>query len=87
MAATLSRHAVNVVNISVRHALADKRTVMAWARGETFAFVLYYKQRTRDNAKERVGVWTRELIDAALAVGCSRPSTATCVRPTGSTHF
>ena len=69
MSATLSRHAVNVVNISVRHALADNRTLMAWARGETFAFVLYYKQRTRDNAKERVGVWTRELIDAVLAMG------------------
>lgn len=69
MSATLSRHAVNAVNISVRHALGDNRTVMAWARGETFAFVLYYKQRTRDSAMERVGVWTRELIDAALAAG------------------
>ncbi|MCX4162003.1 MULTISPECIES: FAD-binding protein [Paraburkholderia] len=65
----LSRHRVNAVNISIRHALADNRTVMAWARGETFAFVLYYKQRTRDNARERVAVWTRELIDAVLAVG------------------
>ncbi|HEX7910097.1 MAG TPA: FAD-binding protein [Paraburkholderia sp.] len=65
----LSRHRVNAVNISIRHALADNRTVMAWARGETFAFVLYYKQRTRANAIERVAVWTRELIDAVLAVG------------------
>lgn len=69
MSATLSRHAVNAVNISVRHALGDNHTVMAWARSETFAFVLYYKQRTRDSAMERVGVWTRELIDAALAAG------------------
>ena len=65
----LSRHRVNAVNISIRHALADNHTVMAWARGETFAFVLYYKQRTRANAIERVAVWTRELIDAVLAVG------------------
>ena len=69
MGAILAKHRVNVVNISVRHALGDNQTVMAWARGETFAFVLYYKQRTRESAKARVAVWTRELIDAVLAVG------------------
>jgi FAD/FMN-containing dehydrogenase len=66
MTDVLSRHRVNAVNISIRHALGDPGTLMAWARGETFAFVLYHKQRTRHNARERVGVWTRELIDAAL---------------------
>jgi FAD/FMN-containing dehydrogenase/SAM-dependent methyltransferase len=69
MAAVLAKHKVNTINISIRHALSDPGTVMAWARGETFAFVLYHKQRTRDNAKERVGVWTRELIDAVLSCG------------------
>ncbi|WP_118180391.1 FAD-binding protein [Paraburkholderia phosphatilytica] len=69
MCEILAKHRVNVVNISVRHALGDNHTVMAWARGETFAFVLYYKQRTRESAKARVAVWTRELIDAVLAAG------------------
>jgi FAD/FMN-containing dehydrogenase/SAM-dependent methyltransferase len=69
MAAVLARHKVNTINISIRHALGDPGTLLAWARGETFAFVLYHKQRTRDNAKERVGVWTRELIDAVLECG------------------
>lgn len=69
MAEILQRHRVNVLNISIRHALADSGALMAWARGETFAFVLYYKQRTRDNAINRVGVWTRELIDAVLRCG------------------
>src|SRR6185503_16140157 len=45
--------------------------LMAWAQQECFAFVLYYKQRVRSNARDRVAVWTRELIDAALAVGGS----------------
>jgi FAD/FMN-containing dehydrogenase len=31
--------------------------------------MLYYKQRTRDSARTRVAVWTRELIDAAISVG------------------
>jgi FAD/FMN-containing dehydrogenase/SAM-dependent methyltransferase len=65
----LQRHRVNVINISIRHAQEDPGTLLAWARGETFALVLYYKQRTRDNARDRVGVWTRELIEAVLAHG------------------
>jgi FAD/FMN-containing dehydrogenase/uncharacterized membrane protein YhaH (DUF805 family)/SAM-dependent methyltransferase len=67
----LSRHQVKVVNISVRHAHADPGTLLAWARGETLAFVLYYKQDTDGGAREQVAVWTRELIDAALASGGS----------------
>ena len=69
LAEILQRFRVNALNVSVRHAQADPGAVMAWARGDTFAFVLYYKQRTRDNAKNRVAVWTRELIDAAVSVG------------------
>ncbi|MEQ1916069.1 MAG: FAD-binding protein, partial [Gallionella sp.] len=65
----LRKHNVNVLNISIRHAVADPGTWMAWARGETFAFVLYYKQGTDEVAKNTVAVWTRELIDAVLASG------------------
>lgn len=65
----LRRHRVNMLNVSVRHALPDPGTMLAWAREETFAFVLYYKQRTRQNARDRVAVWTRELIDAVVEVG------------------
>lgn len=69
MAEILQRHKVNALNVSVRHALKDPGSLMAWSRSETFAFVLYYKQRTRDSARTRVAVWTRELIDAAISVG------------------
>lgn len=69
MAAVLARHRVNALNISIRHAMPDADTALNWAPTETFAFVLYHKQRTRENAKSRVGVWTRELIDAVLSVG------------------
>jgi FAD/FMN-containing dehydrogenase len=69
MAEIFRRHRANVLNVSVRHAFADPGSLLAWARTETFAFVVYYKQRTRENAKERVAVWTRELIDAVLSVG------------------
>jgi FAD/FMN-containing dehydrogenase len=69
MAEILRRHRVNMINISVRHALPDPGALLAWARQEVFAFVMYHKQRTRENAKRRVAVWTRELIDAALQAG------------------
>ena len=65
----LQRHRVNAVNVSVRHALADPGSLLAWAREECFAFVLYHKQRTRESARARVGVWTRELIEAAISCG------------------
>lgn len=62
------RHKVNIINISVRHAVSDSGSMLAWAREEVFAFVVYYKQRVRDNAKNRVAVWTREMIDAVISV-------------------
>jgi FAD/FMN-containing dehydrogenase/SAM-dependent methyltransferase len=66
IAEILLRHRVNVVNISIRHAMADPGTLLAWAREEVFAYVLYYKQGTDVVACNHVAVWTRELIDAAL---------------------
>jgi len=71
MAGILRRHRVNAINVSIRHAMPDEHTALAWAPVETFAFVLYHKQRTRENARNRVGVWTRELIDAVTSVGGS----------------
>ncbi len=71
MAEIFIRHRVNVLNISVRHAVADPGSYLAWAREEVFAFVVYYKQRTDAVEKNRVAVWTRELIDAAIGTGGS----------------
>jgi hypothetical protein len=69
MAQVLRRYCVNALNVSIRHAMPDEHTLLNWAPVETFAFVLYYKQRTRESARVRVAVWTRELIEAALSVG------------------
>ena len=66
MAAVLRRHDVVALNISIRHAPADRDALMAWAKEDVFSFVLYYKQRTWATAREAVGRWTRELIDLAL---------------------
>ncbi len=67
MVETLRLRDVEALNLSVRHSPADQTSVLAWAREESFSFVLYYKQRTHAAARDAVGRWTRELIDLALA--------------------
>lgn len=69
MAAILRGRDVAALNVSIRHSPADPTTLMRWAPGEVFCFVLYHKQRTHGFAESTVRGWTRELIDAALAVG------------------
>lgn len=71
MAEVLKRHHVKVLNISIRHSEADPGTLLAWAREEVFAFVIYHKQRTDTAAREAVAAWTCELIDAVLEQGGS----------------
>jgi FAD/FMN-containing dehydrogenase/uncharacterized membrane protein YhaH (DUF805 family) len=71
MSEIFNRYHVNVINVSIRHALPDSGSYLAWAREEVFAFVVYYKQRTNENAKNEVAIWTRELIDAVVSVGGS----------------
>lgn len=66
MAEIFTRHNVNVLNVSIRHAKADAGSYLAWANVESFAFVIWYKQATDEVEKNKVAVWTRELIEAAI---------------------
>lgn len=65
----LKKHQANIINISIRHANPDSGSLLAWAQTEVFAFVIYYQQGTDEQSKKQVGIWTRELIDVALANG------------------
>jgi FAD/FMN-containing dehydrogenase len=67
MRGVLKQHRVKLANISIRHAKADPGTLLAWARGDTFALVLYYRQGTSTAERAAVGDWTRQLIDLAIA--------------------
>lgn len=69
MAKVLQENDVNVVNISIRHALPDTGSFLAWAPQEVFSFVIYYKQSTSKQSQDHVASWTRRLIDEAIAVG------------------
>ena len=67
MRGVLTEHQVKLTNISIRHAKADPGTLLAWARGDTFALVLYYRQGSSAAERAAVGGWTRQLIDLAIA--------------------
>lgn len=67
MATILRRNKVNVINVSIRHAYKDPGSMLAWAKSEVFAFVIYYKQGTKQKDNDKTKKWTRELIDAAIS--------------------
>jgi FAD/FMN-containing dehydrogenase len=66
MGRILRSREVATVNVSIRHSPADTLALLPWAREEVFSFVLFYRQRVDPPALRAVGVWTRELIEAAL---------------------
>ncbi|MEP6748433.1 MAG: FAD-binding protein [Bacteroidota bacterium] len=68
MAEIFIRYNVNVLNVSIRHAKKDSGSLLAWAREEVFAFVVWHKQWTDEVEKNKVGIWTRELISAAISL-------------------
>jgi FAD/FMN-containing dehydrogenase len=62
------KHDVEVFNVSIRHALPDTGSLLAWARQEVFAFVVYYRQGTTPKDRQEVAQWTREMISEVLTV-------------------
>jgi len=62
-----NEYEVDVVNVSVRHALPDPDSYLSWARNEVFAFVVYHSQGTTDADRQNVGIWTRKMIDAIIS--------------------
>jgi len=69
MAAIFEQNDVNVLNVSIRHALPDPGTLLAWAREEVFAFVVYYEQGVTEEDRKKVRLWTSKLIEAATNSG------------------
>lgn len=67
MSLVFQKNKVNVINVSLRHALPDNESYLSWANKEVFAFVIYYKQKTNQEAKDKVRKWTLEMTDAILS--------------------
>ncbi len=69
MGRILNAHGVDVVNVAIRHAIADELTLLSWAPEPVYSLVLYYRQATDERARAKVAGWTRELVEAALDHG------------------
>ena len=69
MRTILSTNNVDVINVSIRHALPDTGSYLAWAREEVFALVLYSHQETSASAQTKVNKWSKEMIDAVISEG------------------
>ncbi|WPR70426.1 FAD-dependent oxidoreductase [Flavobacterium sp. NG2] len=67
MRTVFQKYDVNVMNVSLRHALADKESYLSWANEEVFAFVVYYKQNTDEASRQNVEKWTVAMTDAILS--------------------
>lgn len=64
-----NKNDVNIINVSIRHANKDPGSILAWAKSEVFAFVVYYQQETSEEARSAVKKWTREMVDLVIDVG------------------
>ncbi len=64
-----AKHGANIINVSVRHALPDPGTLLAWASKEVFAFVVYYRQGRTPQEVAAVRDWSLAMIDAATSLG------------------
>lgn len=71
MRRVFKKYDVNVFNVSIRHALPDLGSILAWAKEEVFAFVIYYIQGVAPKDRVTVGNWTREMISEVITVGGS----------------
>ncbi|MBT2748969.1 MULTISPECIES: FAD-binding oxidoreductase [unclassified Lysobacter] len=69
MTRVLRDNEVHALNISIRHAPADRQSLLSWSPTQVFSFVLYHKQRSGEREDAVAGQWTRRLIDIALDHG------------------
>jgi FAD/FMN-containing dehydrogenase len=74
----IPRHEGDLLNVTIRNVREDRDSVLRYADGEMFAFVMLFSQRRTEDADRKMEAMTRELIDASLACGgryylCYRP--------------
>ena len=64
---TLVQRQVDLLSLTVRFVPKDSDCFLAYAREDSFAFVLYVNIPLTVEGKESAQSWTRELVDAVVA--------------------
>ncbi|HYT90702.1 MAG TPA: FAD-binding oxidoreductase [Gemmataceae bacterium] len=65
----IPRHKGDLLNVTVRNVHRDNDSFLRYADGEVFGLVMLFNQLRTPEAEARMEAMTRELIDAAIAVG------------------
>lgn len=69
--AAVKRRKANLLNVTIRDVRKDTDTLLAYAREDSFAFVLFLSQEPTPEGEEAMRVLTGELIDLARSLGGS----------------
>jgi FAD/FMN-containing dehydrogenase len=65
----IPRYPADLLNVTIRNVREDKDTLLRYADGDMFAFVMLFNQPRTPAADRLMEELTRDLIDAALAAG------------------
>lgn len=66
MKSIVPKHKQNLLNVTIRHLMADQDTILPYATEEMLSFVLLFSQAEGMIAEEKMELCTNELIDSAL---------------------
>jgi FAD/FMN-containing dehydrogenase len=65
------RHRQDLLNVTLRDVRRDGDTALAYAKADSFAFVLFFSQEATPEAEADMKALTRELVELALEQGGS----------------
>lgn len=62
----VKKHSMNLLNVTIREVLRDEITLLAYAKEDVFAFVLFFSQPHSEQGENAMHVFTEELVGEAL---------------------
>ncbi len=71
MRTIFEEHAINVLNVSLRHVTPNNESLLSWSTKESFAVVIFYDQWRMASSLRNADLCIKRLINAALSNGGS----------------
>jgi FAD/FMN-containing dehydrogenase len=66
---TVKQNGANLLNVTIRVVHKDTVTAMPYAKGDMFAFVLYFNQKLNERESRVLQKTTTDLVDLATSLG------------------
>ena len=67
--AQVQKHKMNLLNVTIREVQKDQDTLLAYARKDVFAFVLFFSQGIKKEDEKNMQVFTQDIINDVLKLG------------------